>query len=261
MNQEIKKIKIYVISHKQFRLPVNDPIYVPLMVGDKYGNLPVGCLCDSYGDSIHEKNPRYNELTGMYWVWKNSDADIVGVCHYRRFFTTLAGKTRNIMSGKVSEFITGDYIRKILKSYDVILHNKTITPSGNQKQLCVKESDTEASKKSKLSREILDLVDAAFKEMYPEDYLIYKKVMDARYAHLLNMIICHKKIFDRYCEWLFPFLYMAENKIDKQFPKQELARCMGLIAERLLDVWVLREKLHIKECFTVNAERIDWKPW
>lgn len=263
MSKSIRKPKtcIYVVGHKQFTMPMRDTIHIPLMVGNQYGELPESWLSDNTGENIADKNFRYNELTGLYWIWKNSNADIVGICHYRRFFTRIGGKVRNVITGKADEYIDGNYIKKVLNSYDVILHNKTFLLCGNQNQLCIKKNDSEEAKKSKLSREILYIMNDSFKRMYPEDYLIYKKVMKGRYAHLLNMIICDKKLLDRYCEWLFPLLYEIEGEIETHFPGNRHERCMGLIAERLLDVWVLRGRLRIKECFTVNTERIDWKPW
>lgn len=260
-NSRDPKICVYVVGHKQFNMPVDDPMYIPLVVGKQHGDIPEGWLSDHTGENISDKNPRYNELTGLYWIWKNSDADIAGLCHYRRFFTTPVGKIRNMLTGKKDEFINEDYIKKVLSSYDVILHNKTFTPGGNQNQLRIKENDSEELKKSKLSKEVLDSMNDSFEKMYPEDRLIYEKVMNGRYAHLLNIMICHKEILGQYCEWLFPLLYEMEAEIDRQFPGKKHARCMGLIAERLLDVWVLKERLRVKECFTVNTERIEWKPW
>ena len=260
-NSSKPKISIYVVGHKQFDMPVKSSIYIPLMVGNQYEELPEGWLSDSTGENISGKNPRYNELTGFYWIWKNSNADIVGVCHYRRYFITPVGKIKNVMTGKKSKFITENYIKKSLSSHDVILHNKTFIPGGNLEQLCVKKNDSKECEKSRLSREILDVMNHSFQKLYPEDYVTYKKVMNGRYAHLLNIVVCYKEIFNQYCEWLFPLLYDMEKEIDRQFPERKHERCMGLIAERLLDVWVLKKSLRIKECFTVNTERIDWKPW
>ncbi len=57
-----------------------------LQVGAALTNERIAELCDNTGDHISEKNPYYNELTGLYWVWKNTDAPYSGICHYRRQF-------------------------------------------------------------------------------------------------------------------------------------------------------------------------------
>ena len=46
----------------------------------------LGYQGDDAGDNISEKNPYYCELTGLYWAWKNLDADYIGLAHYRRHF-------------------------------------------------------------------------------------------------------------------------------------------------------------------------------
>ncbi len=43
-------------------------------------------VTDADGDNISSKNAYYNEMTGMYWLWKNTGWDISGLCHYRRQF-------------------------------------------------------------------------------------------------------------------------------------------------------------------------------
>ena len=252
---------IYVVGHKEFQLPMKDTLYIPLMVGNQYAQVPVEYLRDCEGDSITDKNPRYNELTGLYWIWKNSSAEIVGMCHYRRYFTTGYGKLGNVLTGKSNCFITEKQIVRMLQGHDVILHNKTFMPEGNRNQLCIKEADDEQAKKSKLRRGILQLTDKVFARMYPQDVIAYERVMNRKYAHLLNVVICRKELLDRYCEWLFPLLFAVEKEIDKEFPGEQHDRCMGLLAERMLDVWVEKKHLRVKECFTVNTERIDWKIW
>ena len=77
--------KIYVAMHKKVELPKLDSLYEPLLVGSFNKKENIGLIRDDSGKNISEKNENYCELTGIYWIWKNSKEDIVGLCHYRRF--------------------------------------------------------------------------------------------------------------------------------------------------------------------------------
>jgi hypothetical protein len=80
------RLSLFIASHKDYPVPTVSP-YRTIGVG---GHIPGGqedALHDNHGDHIAGRNPRYSELTAWYWIWKNlKDVDIVGLCHYRRFF-------------------------------------------------------------------------------------------------------------------------------------------------------------------------------
>ena len=78
-------IKILVATHKPYWMP-DDDVYLPIHVG-KAGQKDIGFIGDDTGENISYKNANYCELTGMYWAWKNLQADYIGLCHYRRYFT------------------------------------------------------------------------------------------------------------------------------------------------------------------------------
>ena len=81
------KIKILVAAHKKFPMPEVEG-YLPVLVGAKKNYKPdIPYQRDDEGENISEKNPNYNELTAIYWAWKNlKDVDAVGLVHYRRLF-------------------------------------------------------------------------------------------------------------------------------------------------------------------------------
>ena len=102
-------ISIFTVTHVPFTAP-SDPIYIPLQVGRALHE-DYGYLGDNTGDNISDKNPYYSELTGLYWIWKNyTDADYLGLCHYRRYFLNQNG----------ARMIESDYM-DILSGHDVII--------------------------------------------------------------------------------------------------------------------------------------------
>lgn len=58
----------------------------PLQAGAALTDKRIAEVTDAGGDNISAKNPYYNEMTGLYWLWKNTNLDYSGICHYRRQF-------------------------------------------------------------------------------------------------------------------------------------------------------------------------------
>ena len=114
-NDDFKEynVTIYVLTHKSFDCP-NDDIYKPLLNGSFNYTDDFGYLRDDSGDNISNLNNYYAEMTGEYWVWKNSDSNIIGFCHYRRYFA------KNILLKKLEK----EDIEEILNDYDMILPNR-----------------------------------------------------------------------------------------------------------------------------------------
>lgn len=64
----------------------NVPWISNLQAGAAVAEKKIADISDDTGENISVLNPYYNELTGLYWVWKNTDFDFSGICHYRRRF-------------------------------------------------------------------------------------------------------------------------------------------------------------------------------
>lgn len=114
------KIKILVAAHKNFPMPKDKELYLPILVGatKNYKN-GMNFQRDDQGKNISLKNPKYNELTAVYWAWKNIDAEAVGLVHYRRYFSL--HKKRSLDS-----VICKQEVEKLLMNNSVILPKKRL---------------------------------------------------------------------------------------------------------------------------------------
>lgn len=243
-------MKLYVLTHKNFSILPNLPTCcTPLQVGSAlYPAL--GFLRDDTGNNISLKNDLYNELTGMYWVWKNSCENIIGFCHYRRYFVTLPGKINNLLFGKMEHFLTEAMILKKLNRYDMIVHNRTFFHQGVYRQLIEHQGQV-----------TVDMLEKAVAASGPIYINAFQQIMNRKSIHLLNMCITSKSVFDAYASWLFPVLFHTERLLCQNAMYTPPPRTMGMLAERLLDVWITANNIKIAECLTINTERIDWKVW
>ena len=85
--QNQSEVKIFVFHYKPDSVFANNSEYVHLWAGKNGAEIQNGFIGDDTGENISNKNRYYSELTGLYWVWKNMKSDIIGSCHYRRYFT------------------------------------------------------------------------------------------------------------------------------------------------------------------------------
>ena len=81
------KTEIYIATHKKTSFPKSDD-YIPIHVGKNLSEVDLGIIGDDTQSNISYLNKSFCELTALYWIWKNSKAENVGLVHYRRYFIT-----------------------------------------------------------------------------------------------------------------------------------------------------------------------------
>lgn len=236
----MKNIKIIIATHKKYKMP-NDSMYIPLHVGAE-GKEDLGYVKDNTGDNISTKNPYYCELTGMYWAWKNLDAEYIGLAHYRRHFS-LNKKSKE----KFDNILTLSEADKILESTDVIL------PKKRKYYIESLYSHYDHT----LYIEPLDEVGKIIEKKYPEYYQYFNQLHKRTSAHMFNMFIMKKDIFDSYCEWLFDILYEVEKNDDTSKYDNFHARFYGRLSELLLDIYLMKNNISYKEVGFIYMEKIN----
>lgn len=238
-------IRIIVAAHKKYWMP-DDGMYFPLHVGKNSGK-SIGYQGDDTGDNISCKNPNYCELTGVYWAYKNLSADYIGLVHYRRYFSARPLWYR-IIHGKKSSILTLPEAMAILKDYDVIL------PRKRRYYIETNKSHYDHAHNA------IDLEKAGLiiKEKYPDYGSCFDAVMNRTSAHMFNMFVMSRPVFDEYCAFLFDVLGELEGKIDTSGYNKYEARVYGFISERLLDVFIEAKKFRYKELPAMFIEKQNW---
>ena len=227
--------KIFVMTHKKVD-EIEDGLHYLMQVG-KAGKEDYGYFGDDTGDNISLKNQSYCELTGIYWLWKNYKCDIIGVCHYRRFFV------------KDEKIIDKSYIENLIDKYSIIIPDSS----------CVKETSVYADYEKKHYSRDLDMCREVICELYPQYTQAFDFCMQGILMNPGNMWITKKYIFDRYCEWLFSILFEVEKRIDITSYDEYQKRVMGFLSERLFRVWLCMQPEKITEEKVRLAEIDDLK--
>jgi hypothetical protein len=254
VENKIPSIHIIVAVHKKYLMP-KDSLYLPLHVGaegkkDSEGKpLNLGYQKDNTGENISVKNPGYCELTGLYWAWKNLDADYIGLVHYRRYF---GHKNSNDLNA-------------------CILHEKDLLPYIPEVKIFV-------PKKRKYYIETLyshyahthypsqlDETRTIISAMCPEYLTSYDRVVKHTYGYMFNMCIMRRDWLDQYCSWLFPILFELENRVDATQLSKFQGRFYGRISEIIFNVWLDHQletgalkKTEIKELPSFMVEKVNW---
>lgn len=248
------EVKIIIATHKKYRMP-KDKMYLPLQVGaacnvDESGNLlNIGYNKDNVGENISKLNGSFCELTGLYWAWKNLDADYIGLAHYRRHFSMIR------KMDKWDSILTYEQLKPYLGKVRVF------TPSKRRyfiESLYSHYAHTHYASQLDMTRRII-------RKKYPEYIPSYDKVVNHTYGYMFNMMILDKTLLDEYCSWLFDILFSLQHKIEERGLSAFQKRCYGRISEIIFNVWLDKKlssgeisKNQVKEIPYIHMEKINW---
>lgn len=202
-------MKIYVVGSSKNKFLLLDNIREKFLIDQPHD-----------GDNIDFLNPWYCELTGLYYLWKHVDDDIVGLEHYRRYFVNDKG---NLLSE--------NEIREILKDNDVICKKWIFKEHGEVNGLSFLRKSHRFSYYNK------------FLSFLPknESNFIRHELNTLPYFAQCNMSICKKEIIDKYMTWFI------EHAI--KFNSEELLnspRIIGYISEFIFGAWLKMNGYKIK---------------
>ncbi len=245
-------IKIVVATHKAYPMPA-DEIYFPLQVGtegktDADGRpLDLGFPKDNTGENISAKNPSYCELTGLYWAWKNLDADYLGLVHYRRHFT-VKSKVYRRRHAPLDCVVTSEELKPLVARYPILVPKKRHYVIET---LYSHYAHTHYAEHLDVTREILA-------EHCPAYLDAFDRVMRQRSGHMFNMYVMERSLSDAYCAWLFDILGELENRLaDRDYTAYQ-GRLYGRVSELLFNVWLATRPEAVGELGYLPIEKERW---
>lgn len=206
---------------------------------------------DNDGENISELNAYINEITQIYWAYKNyrriGNPDMIGLCHYRRIF--------------LLDYNNLD-INTIYTNRCVSAHSGGVTPwwpdttTGTFANFC--------------SEELVEFYVDMFRYYLP-DYIIDADItFDERMYYARNMFIMNRASFFDYMSYIVRVLrflfdenvfkeacsiFQPESHIRRQM--LEKSRCRGFLMEMFSSVWFERQqRLHHN---VVDAQLAEFK--
>ena len=242
-------VKIIIATHKKYRMP-SDDIYLPLLVGAKNNSLDPGYERDDTGDNISDLNPSFCELTGLYWAWKNVDADYIGLAHYRRHFYL-----KKKGADKFSYILTGAELEPYLGGIKVFIPKK--------RNYFIETLYSHYAHTHYASH--LDETKKIVQEKYPEYIKQLEVVYNQKSGCMFNMMIMTRELTDEYCTWLFDILFELKSRVDSSELSSYQQRFYGRVSEILFNVWILRKieegslaRDEVMELPWMHMEKINW---
>lgn len=264
---ETKNVKIAVAYHRESWV-VSDRVLTPVLAGSavstqpsKDGRIVLGedflsrmKFRDDFGENISTLNRAVNEMSVVYWVWKNyerfGNPTHVGLAHYRRLFVadlsrplprrTWFPKSHMHCYDSKDVFLratSGEAVTRALSDADVLVpfrYDASLARRGHGLKRCRDRFvQLMHGQKGPLYDEMERLVLAAHPDLAPEvEYL-------ASHAdhYVCNMFVLPREVFFGYCEFLFPILFrLVELNEDETDPV--LRRAPGFLSEFLTSIFL-----------------------
>ena len=250
-------VAMFAVGHRADRMPAIPNVRRILAGGcGPDVSFDADILRDDTGDSICERNPRYSEMTAIYWVWKNvTTLDAVGFCHYRRYFdfrSTIepSGRATYLHDPRQvriyqDHFADPAVVSRYLADGAVVVARPWELPCGN--------------------------AELYMNSHVPEHYLVMMNYILACHPHLApqvvaqvrdsrltanNMFLMRWPDFDRLCRFWFDCLFAIDAELRTE-PSGYQQRVVAFLSERVFDIhvrWLRDSGRRVVECPIFHLE-------
>ena len=259
-NTTTPNIKI-LIAHLDRRCPpLHSDILCPVQVGcalktDLYSDM----YHDNNGENISVHNPKYCELTAVYWGWKNQDKlghpDYIGLMHDRRHFIfnpelpipnkqitwmphSSVYKFPPICPAYLS-YLTDDVIRSYFPANDIIILKEYDITYNLGKNATMRDRFLYSEG---MSASIFEIWENTVKKLFPDYTQELETFVHGHVEHLCSMSIMRKDLYEQYCHFTFTVLKAVDEQIDSSQFSAPQKRFLGYLGEFMLSIFVMKLK-------------------
>lgn len=190
---------------------------------------------DDTGDNISDLNPWLGDLTGLYWIWKNTTDEIVGTNQYRRFWNSKSVESINFDSSTIYVSAHVDLGLSVYEHYSM--------------------------SHGEIGMYILYM--ASYLGKIPFTHQQLDRLKQTGYISTCNMFFAHRTLFDKICQNLFEIVFelyhgskYALPFIQKSKNGRSETRMIAYLAERILTLMYLDHKRFFGD---TNIELVDWE--
>lgn len=263
----VKTFRIAVCYHRESEEYLHNNVLIPVFLGrsPKWGDK---IQSDNTGDNISDRNYLYCELTGTYWLWKNVQADVKGLFHYRRVLTeqtvilkplrmklcyhyyqlkSLFSNQSFLIQNKRRVQNAEDYMQEAKQFAERIpslfneQHVDVIAPTNMMSFIITNKQRFHEI----LDRDFLALIVRKVEEITPDYMDAFQETLSSTKMTYANIIIARNAIYDEYCQYLFSVLFAVEKAIiDENYwhdlHEKSLLRRFGYIGELLTSSFILQ---------------------
>lgn len=264
-------VKVF-ITYKDRHRALRSSILTPIQTGRAIAPVRFDDMIgDDTGDNISAENPKYNELSAQYWVWKNYESigspDYVGFMHYRRHLLFNEKKNRparkwiaenssfyrfSDLDEDYMDYLRDADIRRAIAGVDGVLP-KLYDYRGFAYRDLVEDYEH-------LGQQDIEHFHAALniaKYLFPAYADVVETVRHGHEKYVANMFILSRELFFEYCRFLFSVEEQLCTEIQSEHFSTQAMRFCGYLGEVLLTVFILQKKKEGKSFREMDASFIE----
>lgn len=186
-----------------------------------------GFYFDDAGENISNLNKYLGDLTGLYWVWKNTQDSVVGTNQYRRMWDN-----QEVAAAKFEP----DTVYVLARvDFDESAYDQYVRHHGQYGMDLLFNS---------VETKLVDLPHVA-------------DLKKLKYLHCNNMFFADRELFNRVCDKLFPVVFALFDKIKYVLPSAPAnqTRTIAFLAERILTVMFANKEYYFGN---VKLKELGW---